>query len=91
MVYEYPLNTQNFKVSYNKVREGPNWIMVYYKNVATVCLTVKDVKDRLGPAKFLESTKELCVWLEEKIKTYGGSQEEGRADTSFASELVVSP
>jgi len=88
MVYDYPLNTQHFKVSYNRVREGPNWIMMYYRNAATVCMSVKDVKKRLGPAKFLESSKELYRWLEDMISKYDSVQEEARADTSFASEVL---
>jgi hypothetical protein len=89
MVYDYPLNTQHFKVSYNRVREGPNWIMMYYKNAATVCMTVKDVKKRLGAAKFLDSSKALYKWLEEMVEQYGDVHEEARADTSFASEVLI--
>jgi len=64
--------------------------MMYYKNIATPCLTVKDVKNRLGPAKFLDSSKNLYKWMEEMIEKYGSVVEEaGRADTSFASEALV--
>jgi len=64
--------------------------MLYYKNIATPCLTVKDVKNRLGPAKFLDSSKSLYKWMEEMIEKYDSVVEEaGRADTSFASEALV--
>jgi hypothetical protein len=62
---------------------------MYYKNVATPCLTVKDVKNRLGSAKFLESSKNLYKWMEEMIQKYDSVVEEGRADTSFASEALI--
>ena len=63
--------------------------MMYYKNVATPCFTVKDVKSRLGPAKFLESSKALYKWMNEMIDQYDSVVQEGRADTSFASEAVA--
>ena len=64
--------------------------MLYYKNIATPCLTVKDVKNRLGAAKFLDSSKNLYKWMEEMIEKYDSVLEEaGRADTSFASEALI--
>lgn len=89
MIYPYPSNDTSLKVEYHRVREGPNWIMVYYKNVATGCHTVKEVKARLGPAKFLDSSKKLYAWLEEMISQYGDSQEESVPDTSFASDTKM--
>ena len=89
MIYSSPHNTQHFQVNYHRVREGPNWFMMYYKNVATPCFTVKDVKTRLGPAKFLESSKALYKWMNEMIEQYDSVVQEGRADTSFASEAVA--
>jgi hypothetical protein len=63
--------------------------MLYYKNIATPCLTVKEVKNRLGAAKFLDSSKNLYKWMEEMIEKYDSVLEEaGRADTSFASEAM---
>jgi PHP family Zn ribbon phosphoesterase len=64
---------------------------MYYKNIATCCFSVKDVKSRLGSAKFLESSKSLYKWMEEMMDKYdaAGIEMEGRADTSFASEALV--
>ena|SRR5210317_893434 len=76
MIYSSPKNTQHFQLNYHRVREGPNWFMMYYKNIATPCLTVKDVKSRLGPAKFLDSSKELYKWMEEMIEKYDSKQTE---------------
>lgn len=44
--------------------------MVYYKNAATPCLTVKEVKQRFGSAKFTETCKKVCAWCEEQIGKY---------------------
>jgi hypothetical protein len=48
--------------------------MVYYKNIATPCFTVKDVKKRFGTAKFTENVKKLCEWVQEQIDLYDKSQ-----------------
>lgn len=76
MIYPYPSNTQHFKVEYHRVREGPNWFMMFYRNIATPCFTVRDVKGRLGSAKFLESSKNLYKWMEEMIEQYDKQQTE---------------
>ena len=91
MIYPSPINSQHFQLNYHRVREGPNWFMMYYKNIATCCFSVKDVKSRLGSAKFLESSKNLYKWMEEMVDKYdaAGIEMEGRADTSFASEALV--
>ena len=91
MIYSSPNNSQHFQLNYHRVREGPNWFMMYYKNIATPCFTVKDVKSRLGSAKFLDSSKSLYKWMEEIMEKYdsAGIEMEGRADTSFASEALI--
>ena len=88
MVINYPDNSNSLIIQYHRVREGPNWIMVYYKNIASPCLTVKEVRQRFGSAKFTESCKKVCEWVQEQINTYDKVEEEGRADTSFASEAM---
>ena len=46
----------------------------------------------LGPAKFTDAAKAFRAWAEEiEEKTIGVSPEEGRADTSFASEAQTEP
>jgi hypothetical protein len=76
MVYNYPENTSSCMVQYHRVREGPNWMMVYYKNAATPCLTLKEVKARFGPAKNTEGCKKIFSWCEEQITKYQSSSEE---------------
>ena len=73
MQYNYPDNSNTLIVNYHRVREGPNWIMVYYKNIATPCLTVKDVRARFGSAKFTETCKKVCAWVQECIDKYDAS------------------
>lgn len=64
--------------------------MVYYKNVAAPCFTVKDVRSRFGSAKYTDSCKKACEWVQACIDKYEAvvEEEEGRADTSFASEAL---
>jgi hypothetical protein len=87
MEYRYPANTPSMYISYFRNREGPNGILVYYKNESRFVNTSKELRAVFGPAKFTESIKAASKWADEMIEQYGKSQEEeGRADTSFASE-----
>lgn len=90
MIISYPENSNTTIVNYHRVREGPNWIMVYYKNAATVCLSVKEVRACFGVAKFTDGVKKICTWVQEQMDQYDGvgSEMEGRADTSFASDAL---
>lgn len=92
MIYPYPSNTSSLIIQYHRTKQGFNWILMYYKNIATVCMNVQDIKTRLGPAKFLDSSKRIYEWVEEMIATYDKdttTDDDGRADTSFASEPMV--
>ena len=89
MEYKYPGNTPAMQLSYYRNREGPNAIMVYYKNVSRFVNTSKEMRAVFGAAKFTESVKMASQWCDEMIEQYGGVNEnEGRADTSFASEAM---
>ena len=70
MKYTYPSNTTACSVIYNRTHDGPNHFIVYYKNLSTVCFTVKDVRKRMGAAKFTDSSKALCTWVQETIDKY---------------------
>lgn len=63
---------------------------MHYKNVSTPCLTIKQVKARFGSAKFTDTAKSVCAWVQEHMDKYDRVEEteEGRADTSFASEAM---
>ena len=94
MEYKYPLNTPSTYISYFRNREGPNGILVYYKNVSRFVSTSKEMRAVFGPAKFTDSVKAASVWCDEMIEKYesypsGIEMEEGRADTSFASEALT--
>ena len=94
MEYRYPANTPSVRLSYFRNREGPNGILVYYKNVSRLVRTSKEMRAVLGPAKFTDSVKAMSTWCDEMIKKYesdpsGIEMEEGRADTSFASEVLA--
>ena len=77
-------------LSYFRNREGPNGILVYYKNVSRFVNTSKEMRAVFGPAKFTDSVKAASTWCDEMIQKYEGVEEplEGRVDTSFASEAL---
>lgn len=71
MIIPYPNNQLgDFLVSYVRTKTGPNWFCVYYKNVATSCLTTKQVKQTFGKARFTDSIKRLGEWCDDMITTY---------------------
>lgn len=83
MIIPYPLNNpQDFLCFFHRVKTGPNWFSVYYKNVATVCLESKEVRAKFGVAKFTDGVKELSKWCEEMIATYN------KASDVVSEELV---
>jgi len=90
MEYRYPANTPNMYLSYFRNREGPNGILVYYKNVSRFVNTSKQLRAVFGTARYTDSVKLASKWADEMIEQYEGVNEEvGRADTSFASEALV--
>lgn len=90
MEYKYPANTKDMYLSYFRNREGPNGIMVYYKNVSRFVSTSKEMRAVFGTAKYTDSVKSASQWCDEMIQKYEGVEEpsEGRVDTSFASEAM---
>jgi hypothetical protein len=64
---EYIYNTKGLLVEFHRVREGPNFFTVLYKFTCQGVTTVKEMKKVLGPAKFLDSSKELYAWMESLI------------------------
>lgn len=88
MEYKYPGNTPTMYLSYFRNREGPNGILVYYKNVSRYVSTSKEMRAVFGAAKFTDSIKSASQWCDEMIEKYDSVEEEGRKDTSFASEAI---
>ena len=90
MEYQYPNNTPTTYISYFRNREGPNGILVYYKNVSRFVSTSKELRAVFGAARYTDSVKLASKWVDEMIEQYEGVDEEvGRADTSFASEALI--
>ena len=94
---EYPDNTQYMRYEYHRVREGPNYFVSYYKNSSRLIYDPKDTWRTLGTAKFTDTGKSLKEWCLLMDETYGVPQrekwtdntvEDGRKDTSFASEAL---
>ena len=94
---EYPGNTQYMRYEYHRVREGPNYFVSYYKHSSRLIYDPKDTWRTLGTAKFTDTGKALKEWCLLMDETYGVIQrekwtdntvEEGRKDTSFASEAL---
>ena len=96
---DFPSNTNDMRYEYHRVREGPNHFITYYKQSSRLIYDPKDAWRTLGVAKFTDVGKALKEWCMEMYDTYsipqmekwGSSEEEGRVDTSFASDVEESP
>jgi len=94
----FPLNTRECNFEYHRVREGPNYFVSYYKNSSRLHYDPKDCWRVLAQAKFTDSGKALKEWCLQMYDQYSLPQiekwkdnkntDEGRADTSFASEAL---
>ena len=88
---DYPGNDSGLMVQYNRMREGPNYFMVYYKNTSVLRQDPKDAWRVMGSAKFTANSQELKQWCLDIHDKYGHMEEESRKDTSFASEAQEEP
>ncbi len=98
---QFPGNTQYMRYEYHRVREGPNYFISYYKHSSRLHYDAKDTWRTLGTAKFTDTGKALKEWCLEMYETYSvpqmnkwhdndyHSSDDGRADTSFASEAMA--
>ena len=84
---DYPGNDSGLMVQYNRMREGPNYFMVYYKNTSVLRQDPKDAWRVMGSAKFTAGSQELKQWCLDIHDKYGHVEEESKKDTSFASEV----
>jgi len=62
-------------VEWHRSREGPSFFSVAYKGSSRIITTVKQMKAVLGPAKFLQSSKDLYEWIEQKLNTVKPKEE----------------
>ena len=91
-------NSQYMRYEYHRVREGPNYFVSYYKHSSRLHYDPKDTWRTLGTAKFTDTGNALKEWCLLMDETYGVPQRqkwtgnvsdnEGRKDTSFASEAL---
>ena len=73
------------------MREGPNFFISYYKGSSRCHRDAKETWRTLGSAKFTDSgkaLKEWCLSMDEQFGNHPEESEEGRPDTSFASEAI---
>ena len=93
-VIEWPGNTRECNYEYHVVREGPNRFISYYKNSSRLFYDLnegwKNCWRTQGVAKFTTSAQELKAWCEEMHNQHTDKTvEEGRKDSSFASEAIA--
>ena len=86
---DYPNNGRGLFVQYHRMREGPNYFLVHYKNISVLRQDPKDAWRVLGSAKFTACAQDLKQWCLDQHEQYGQEQQEGRADTSFSSEAMA--
>ena len=97
--YDYEGNGNGFFAQYHRMREGPNYFLVKYKRSSVLRQDPKDAWRILGSAKFTQSAQDFKAWcleMDEKYRANAsastnskGDEDEGRKDTSFASEALV--
>ena len=84
---DYPGNSNGLMVQYNRMREGPNYFMIYYKNTSVLRQDPKDAWRVMGSAKFTAKSQELKQWCLDIHDKYINNKKEGRKDTSFSTEI----
>ena len=70
MRYDYPDNSVECSVTYVRNRIENNYFIVYYKNVARIRLTPKDVGRVFGVAKFTPGVNKIRDWCKEMVAKY---------------------
>ena len=87
---EWEGNEQDCSFTYFRTREGPNYFVSHYKHSTKGHNDPKECWRTLGVAKFTDSGKALKEWCLEMDSLYNAPvEEEGRVDTSFASEVQL--
>ena len=88
---DYPDNGRGLYVQYHRMREGPNYFLVCYKNTSVLRQDPKDAWRVMGSAKFTDKSKELKQWCLDIHDKYANTEKEGREDTSFSNEALSEP
>tara|TARA_Y100000401_G_scaffold3300_1_gene2357 strand:+ start:7544 stop:7846 length:303 start_codon:yes stop_codon:yes gene_type:complete len=84
---DYPNNGRGMMVQYHRMREGPSYFTVHYKNSSVLRQDPKDAWRVLGPAKFTPGAQELKQWCIDIDEQYSKDKKEGRKDTSFSTDI----
>tara|TARA_R100001230_G_C5468556_1_gene24305 strand:- start:98 stop:400 length:303 start_codon:yes stop_codon:yes gene_type:complete len=84
---DYPNNGRGLMVQYHRMREGPSYFTVHYKNSSVLRQDPKDAWRVLGPAKFTPGAQELKQWCIDIDEQYSKDKKEGRKDTSFSTDI----
>lgn len=84
---DYPNNGRGLMVQYHRMKEGPSYFMVHYKNSSVLRQDPKDAWRVLGPAKFTPGAQELKQWCIDIDEQYSKDKKEGRKDTSFSTDI----
>ena len=92
-IYEFEDNTLTCSFEYHRTKEGPNRFITYYQNSSRLFYDIgegwKDAWRVMGVAKFTTSAQAVKAWCLSMHEQFGEhlKDTEGRADTSFASEV----
>lgn len=84
---DYPNNGRGLMVQYHRMREGPSYFMVHYKNSSVLRQDPKDAWRVLGSAKFTPGAQDLKQWCIDIHEQYSKDKKEGRKDTSFSTDI----
>jgi hypothetical protein len=84
---DYPNNGRGLMVQYHRMREGPSYFMIHYKNTSVLRQDPKDAWRVMGSAKFTDNSKELKQWCLDIYDKYNKEEIEPVPDTSFASDV----
>ena len=84
---DYPNNGRGMMVQYHRMREGPSYFTVHYKNSSVLRQDPKDAWRVLGPAKFTPGAQDLKQWCIDIYEQYSKDKKEGRKDTSFSTDI----
>ena len=84
---DYPNNGNGLMVQYHRMREGPSYFMISYKNSSVLRQDPKDAWRVLGCAKFTPGAQELKQWCIDTHDKYNKEELEPVKDESFASTV----
>lgn len=84
---DYSNNGRGLMVQYHRMREGPSYFTVHYKNSSVLRQDPKDAWRVLGPAKFTPGAQDLKQWCIDIHEQYSKDEKEGRKDTSFSTDI----